>query len=277
MNIGLIINSSKNNALALGKKIIDIFSGSSVKLFVADCKCKTPFEYTPITESEVFNVSEIIIVVGGDGTIIHAAKKAALLGKGVLGINAGRLGYLAGLEENDLSEILRLLDGDYTTEERMMLSVTKGENEYFALNDAVITKGGLSRMVDIDLSVDNETLHYRADGLIAATPTGSTAYSLSAGGPVIDPKLESITLTPISPQSLFARPIILGSEKSIFLTATAPDNTGVFLTVDGENSFEILKDEVISIKKSEDFSVKLIKLKDSIFLGAMAEKFSLFK
>ena len=147
--------------------------------------------------------------------------------------------------------------------------------KYIAFNDAVISKGTHSRMIDITVSVGNDNVSYRADGLIAATPTGSTAYSLSAGGPIIDPSLESIALTPICPQSLFARPILLHSDALVSITADPPEETGAFLTIDGEESFSLSKNAVVWVKKAENISVSLIKLQDRAFLTALSEKLCL--
>ncbi len=275
MKIGIIINTSKSNSLSIANKAIGLLSDAGAEILVLNPLRELDMPFVSVPEEEFFTLSEVVIAIGGDGTIIHSAKKAALKGKAVLGINAGRVGYLAGLEEKDISDVLKLISGEYTTEKRMMLSIKLGDEEHFALNDGVISKGGLSRMIDINAEISGEALNYRADGLIAATPTGSTAYSLSAGGPVIDPELESITLTPISPRSLFARSIILGSKKTVIITATAPDDAEVYLTIDGEESFKIDSLDRVEIKKAQNLWVKLIKLNDSVFLGAMAEKFNL--
>lgn len=136
---------------------------------------------------EMVTYCDVMIAIGGDGTIIHTAKHAAIASKPLLGINLGRIGFVAGLELNELDRLQDLVDGRYHVEKRMMLEVAISQKEqketYYALNDAVISRGALSRMIDLSVGFhDNKISHYRADGLIISTPTGSTAYSLSAGG-----------------------------------------------------------------------------------------------
>ena len=274
MKIGIITNFSKKSASALFMEATKILLSGGVKIFAPKNSNKVQ-NVTYLEENELFEVCDIIIVIGGDGTIIHNAKRAAMLGKSVLGINAGRVGFLAGLEDSELSKLSTLISGEYSTEKRMLLKVRYKNFEYYCLNDAVISKGNLSRMIDISASINGECISYRADGLIAATPTGSTAYSLSAGGPIVDFRLESISRTPICPQSLYTRPILVSSENNIEVSALAPKGTDVYLTVDGEQSILVEPNETIEITKEENFFVRLIKLNDGSFLTALSEKFNL--
>lgn len=214
---------------------------------------------------------DIIITIGGDGTIIHAAKTGAEHNIPILGINAGRIGYLANISPNELSLLSALKKGTYETEERMLLEVSIGENKYYCLNEAVISKGSLSRMIDIKLLVDGSEISYRADGLIAATPTGSTAYSMSAGGPVVDPALGLFIITPICSNSLFDRPIILSENSTLEVFAVSPQNTEAYLTIDGEKSVPINEGDSIIIKKAPH-TAKLIKIKNSTFYETLSEK-----
>lgn len=155
--------------------------------------------------------SDVTVALGGDGTIIHTAKRAAICGRAVLGINGGRLGFMAGLEADELERLSALIRGEYTVEKRMLLDIVVqtgegGGTRYSALNEAVVSRGSLSRMIELEVSNRGERVaRYRADGVIVATPTGSTAYSLSAGGPVIDPALRCLLLTPVCPHSLHSR------------------------------------------------------------------------
>lgn len=277
MKIAIIINSSKDNAASIAKETINFLQKENITVLLTE-------EYLGLFDGvefcaadDIYKCADIVIVIGGDGTIIHAAKKAALHRKPVLGINAGRLGYLAGLESNEISMLTDLIHGSYEIEERMLLSVTFNNKELFCLNDAVISKGTRSRMIDISVTLENDTVSYRADGLIAATPTGSTAYSLSAGGPIIDPKVQSIALTPICPQSLFARPILLHADSKVLITANPPEETGAFLTIDGEETYQLKSNAVITVKRAENINVSLIKLQNSMFLSTLSEKFNLLK
>ena len=275
MRIALIINNTKDNAEAIALKAAEVLhrSGADVCLSKEDSIAIPNACYMP-TE-ELFDTADIFVAVGGDGTIIHTAKKAAMRSKPVLGLNAGRVGYLAGLEPEEIEKLSLLVNNNYQIEKRMVLSVNVNGQQFFALNDAVISKGKISRMIDIKVNIGDETVSYRADGLIAATPTGSTAYSLSAGGPIVDNRLESIMLTPICPRSLFARTILLSAGESITITAAAPYDAGVYLTIDGEESCPLNQDSVVKVTKAENIKVQLIKLSNGTFLSALADKFNL--
>ena len=144
------------------------------------------------SEYTMLKSCDMVLTIGGDGTIIHAARKSAPLDKPLLGINTGRLGFVAELEPNELDMLKRIAEGNYSVEKRMMLKVTCKNNDFYAMNDAVISRGSLSRLIDIDVSLAEDRGYicsYRADGLIVSTPTGSSAYSLAAGGPVVEPTI----------------------------------------------------------------------------------------
>ncbi len=228
-------------------------------------------EYFISKSLDNLNDVDIIITIGGDGTIIHAAKAGAEHNIPILGINAGRIGYLANISPNELSLLSALKKGTYETDERMLLEVSIGENKYYCLNEAVISKGSISRMIDIKLLVDGSEISYRADGLIAATPTGSTAYSMSAGGPVVDPALGLFIITPICSNSLFDRPIILSENSTLEVFAVSPQNAEAYLTIDGEISVPVHEADSITIKKAPH-TAKLIKIKNSTFYETLSEK-----
>lgn len=228
--------------------------------------------------SRMIEECDVLLAVGGDGTIIHAAKHAAAANKPVLGVNVGRLGFVAGLETNELDKFQDLVNGNYRLEERMMLEVSfkseKRKKLYYALNDAVVSRGSMSRILDFEVSLnDNNICDYRADGLIVSTPTGSTAYSLSAGGPVVDPSMKCIILTPICPHSLFTRPVVFGGGSRLGIQATSHYESEIFLTLDGEISMKISDKECIEIRKSR-LAVKLVDLKRKNFYEVVNEKLS---
>ena len=219
---------------------------------------------------------DVVIPVGGDGTIIHAARQAAEKGKPVLGINVGRLGYVAGLEVDELDRLRDLVQGNYSIENRMMLTISlvrEGKRVFYrALNDIVIARGSLSRILDFSVSLNgNNICSYRADGLIFSTPTGSTAYSLAAGGPVIDPSMQCILLTPICPHALFTRTVVFNPDASLSVHARPNTDSEIFLTVDGENSVQIQPGEMMSVRRSS-LSVGLIQLKKRDFYEVVTEK-----
>ena len=216
---------------------------------------------------------DIVIALGGDGTLIHAAKQAALKNKRVLGINFGRLGYNTGLEINELHLLKALKDYYlYHTESRMMLEVSVEGKTYYCLNDAVISRGTLSRIIDISVKFDGESeINCYSDGVIIATPTGSTAYSMSAGGPVVDPSIDGILVTPICDHSLFSRPIFLNAKTVLTVSANCKKNSEVYLTIDGQTGIKLSDDSVVTIKKSK-FSAQLIKIKNDSFIHIVNEK-----
>jgi NAD+ kinase len=227
---------------------------------------------------ELFKQANVITALGGDGTILHVAKKAALTNTPVLGVNIGRLGFMAGIEVDELDGLSKILSGDFTTSDRMMLEINIGQGErkvsYYALNDAVVSKGSLSRIIDIAISCDGRPVgNYRADGVIVSTPTGSTAYSLSAGGPVIDPVLESIGVTPICPHSLISRTVLFAPKTVIGLQPQKLSDKDAYLTVDGQDAVRLENFENIYISKAK-YKAKLIKLKDISFYEVLYNKFT---
>lgn len=277
MKLLLMPNLDKKNVVECVRQVCDLLSPKA-ELWMAETKR----EHFPGCQGlrfgkfdDLLRACDFCIAIGGDGTIIHTAKHAVLLDKPVLGINLGRLGFLATLEMGELELLHKLETGDYTVEERMMLSVVhrskNGEQTYRALNDAVLSKGALARMIDLNISCKGKGVgSYRADGAIFSTPTGSTAYSLSAGGPVIDPTIDCITLTPVAPHSPFGRTIIFNEQSVISVTPARPEQE-IYLTVDGEQGIPIeLGDEVL-ISKSKT-SVKLINLTSKLFYQVLNEK-----
>ncbi len=236
------------------------------------------FCYLPV--EGLYTEADIIIVLGGDGTILETARRAAQRGTPVLGINLGRLGYMAELEMGELELLGRLFTGDYRLESRAMLRVellsAGGELRSFcyALNDAVISNGSVSRIVDMELSEGGKPVTtYRADGLIIATPTGSTAYSMSAGGTVVDPRVSCFCVTPICPHSFIARPLIFSDDVTLEVRNVCAREKMLYLTVDGRMSFELYRNQSVRITKSEK-QTNLIRLKPYGFYARLRQKMS---
>ena len=232
------------------------------------------------TPEALCQAADIILTIGGDGTIIHAAAHASFFHKPILGINTGRLGFVAELEKDELDMLSRLADGSYSIEKRMMLQIThSGQNgfrSFRAMNDAVISRGSLSRLIDIDVSLAAEKGYicsYRADGLILSTPTGSSAYSLAAGGPVVEPTMKCILMTPVCSHSLFTRPVVFSHHSRLSVTASCDDDTEVFLTVDGAVTVTVHKEDVILVEEAGT-ATEFIRLKDRTFYRVLNEKFT---
>ncbi|MDR0314870.1 MAG: NAD(+)/NADH kinase [Oscillospiraceae bacterium] len=221
---------------------------------------------------------DVVIAVGGDGSFLNAAKKAVCYNKPILCINAGRLAFMAGLESNELILLKSIINGEYKMDRRMMLDVKiQREDEIiyddFCINDVVISRGSKLRMTDINVDCDGKRINtYRGDGIIVATPTGSTAYSLTAGGPVMNPSIESMVMTPICTQSLFARSIVFDSKNIISMYANNDSrNSDLFLSLDGDESINIAKGEKIFVKKSDRYA-DFIRLKTDEFFDVLHTK-----
>lgn len=223
--------------------------------------------------------SDIVISVGGDGSMLRAAKQAARENKNVLGINAGRLAYLCGLDKNELSLLSLLKEGKYTVQNRMMLKVTvikNGEAVYedVCLNDAVFSRGADLRLIDLNVKTGGRDIaDYLADGAIFATPTGSTAYSMSSGGPIVEPTLEAILLTPICPHSLAVRPYIFSGNAEFEVTVKIVEGGAdrVYLFCDGGDAVPIDGDCVVRIAKS-GIKSGFISIKTDNFIDVLNKK-----
>ena len=218
----------------------------------------------------------VAVALGGDGTIMHVAKAAATVGCPVLGINGGHLGFLAGLEQDELDALDGLLVGTYSEETRSLLRVTvqkaDAEHSFLAMNEAVISRGALSRLVELHIAGNGqEILSCSGDGAIIATPTGSTAYSLSAGGPVVDPSVACMLLTPVCPHTLDSRTRILPSDSVLTVTASAADGGEAFITVDGEENIAFTAADGVTICQAEE-TARLIRLKPTTFYDALSRK-----
>lgn len=275
MVAGILPNLDKRGVPDVMERMLSILIENNIQPYLPEQISYLGYESIP--EEEFYKKADVIITVGGDGTIIRYAKTAAKYGIPVLGINAGRLGFLANIEANQLSFLSKLKTGEYETEKRMILDVKLVENgqemaSFTAVNDAVISSGFMSRLIDIQAYIDHEPINYRADGLIVSTPTGSTAYSMSAGGPIIDPAINNIIITPICSHSLSAKPIILSGDTTVKFKAFSMKKSDVYLLIDGRRSYNIKPFTEIYISKSKN-NISLIKLTRRSFYKTLSEKF----
>lgn len=231
--------------------------------------------YGPLDECVA--VCDCVVALGGDGTLIHSAKHAVAVDKPVLGVNAGNLGFLAAVEQSELDSLKGLLNGNYQIRECGLLQVTvagvSGRKDFLAVNDAVISKGACSKIVELDVTCAGKPVGtYRSDGLIFSTATGSTAYSLSAGGPVVDPCIDSIIMTPICPHSLNFRSILFGADKSLVVHAGAHNANEIFVTVDGDNTVKLEPEHAIMIGKAKK-TLKFVSFSGYEFYEVLNKKF----
>lgn len=221
--------------------------------------------------------ADMILCFGGDGTILHMAKAATRHDLPILGVNIGTMGFMAELESSELRELTRLATGEYTIDRRMMLDVTVRRDRdilfhEMCLNDAVITKGAVARIVHLNVACDGVgVMQYGGDGLIVATPTGSTAYSLSAGGPIIEPEAHSILLTPICAHDMVSRCFVTSDKRTVTVELARNARRNAFLSVDGGKALKLNMGDITTITKSSR-ETKLIRLKNRSFYDVVNTK-----
>ena len=222
--------------------------------------------------------ADLIICFGGDGTILHMSKTATRAGIPILGVNIGTMGFMAELESTELEQLKRLATGDYTIDKRMMLDVTvfRDRDIIFhdiCLNDVVITKGAVARIVHLAVECDGvEAMECGGDGVIVATPTGSTAYNLSAGGPIVEPAAHSILITPICAHDVGSRCMITSDQCIINVKLIRNMRRNAYLSVDGGKSVRLNMGDVAKVKKS-NLETSLVRLKDRSFYDVVNQKF----
>ena len=239
---------------------------------------KNKIEFTYLQPEDAYAAVDAVVVLGGDGTILESARRAAPHGTYILGLNLGRLGYMAELELGEIDKLERMVSGDYKTETRSMINIeiinvegSVRKNEY-ALNDAVLSNGSISRIVDTELYEGGISIgNYRSDGMIISTPTGSTAYSLAAGGAIVDPRLNCLCVTPICPHSLTARPLIFSDSANIEIKNNCPREKTLFLTVDGRVNYELAIGERIRVTRSP-LVTNFIRLNEYSFYSRLRQK-----
>ena len=220
----------------------------------------------------------MLICCGGDGTLLHTAKTATRQGIPVLGVNIGTMGFMAELESSELSQLARIAKGDYTIDNRMMLDVTVQRDRDIifhdlCLNDIAITKGAVARIVHFQVQCDGvQLMECGGDGVIVATPTGSTAYSLSAGGPIVEPDAHSILVTPICAHDVASRCIVVSDKRTVNVAMTHNARRNAYLSVDGGKALRMNFGDVATIRKS-NLCTKLVRLKERSFFDVVNTKF----
>lgn len=253
MRVELCPNIKKDPELKVTSRIVSILVSGGHQVYVSE---DLPVRLEGVTAG-LCEKPDMMIVIGGDGTIMRAARRAAFTSTPILGIDLGRVGYLAELAPDDHDGLKAIMSGEYYVEKRMLLEtfvirngVMQGEGRV-AINDAVLSHGRLSHLLETEVFCDGSSIgRYRSDGFIVSTPTGSTAYSLSAGGPVLSPSLKGMCLTPICPHSLTARPIIVPEDSDIEIRYLSPSDSSSHLTVDGVEAAALLPGDSIKVRRS---------------------------
>lgn len=222
--------------------------------------------------------ADLLICFGGDGTILHSSKIATRHHVPILGVNIGTMGFMAELEASELPLLAKLAEGDYRVEKRMMLRVTVHNEgrELFdetALNDAAITKGAVARVIQMAVECDGvEAIDCSGDGLVVCTPTGSTAYSMSAGGPIVEPSAQNIIITPICAHAFQAKSIVTAPWRTISIRLGKLGRRNAFLSVDGGRAFRLNVGDVVTVRRAEQ-ETRLVRLKDTSFYEILNNKF----
>lgn len=275
MNILLIVNEQKDPECILAARVVDCI-GNRATVLMEDTYQNIGLKsvlYRPA--DALYNDVDIILVLGGDGTMLSVAKEAAMRHIPIIGINLGRLGFLAEIEVNELEEGLnKLFAGEYVTEKRMMIEAKLDDNtSTTALNDIVIARANsLLKILELDVYIDGEYIDdFKADGIIISTPTGSTAYSLSAGGPIVDPTMESIIVTPICPHKMYCRTILVPPDKDIRITCKSSAKNDAVVAADSEILGKLMADTSVTIRVAT-ISLELIRLKGDQFFGTLRKK-----
>lgn len=277
-HIGIIPNRLKDTDLKVTERIATWFNKNNLSAYTTPDIAEHIQAHTiAVNEKELYEICDSLIVIGGDGTILSVAEAASIKDIPIVGVNLGRLGFLADIEPQEIEVSLqKLLEGVYEIEERMMLKATiiSPEDEkyvFHALNDINVTRGSFARLVEFEIRINNELCDiYPADGMIVSSPTGSTAYNLSAGGPILVPHANTYVVTPICPHTLYAKSIILSDHDTIQI-ATLEEAKDMALSIDGRLKMYLTPQHVVHIERATQVT-KLIKLSERKFFDILREK-----
>jgi len=278
--VGLISKPNAPRAAELVPALLGWLAARGVRVRLDETSAAYAGESQGLDRSEIPEGCQLVVVLGGDGTLLAAARAVGGREVPVLGVNLGGLGFLAAVKVEELYPVLEAaLRGELRVGLRRMLHcelMRDGRNvaAYEALNDVVVSKASIARMIDLETHVDAQLVCvYKADGLVVSTPTGSTAYSLSAGGPIVFPSVDCLGLTPISPHTLTNRPVIVPARSVIRIRSRAADDEA-FLTIDGQVGEPLRHDDVVVCRSSE-YSAHLVRPPELRFFDVLREKLKL--
>jgi len=276
--VGLIVNDEKDHHLEITQKLIVDLRRNDIEVSISNKianRLKVQDKISIL--SSPYKRVNMIFSLGGDGTLLRAARLVAARGIPICGVNLGGLGFLTQIGVHELNHYLKsILEGAYQIENRMMLSgyiVREEENirQFHCLNDIVVAKKLFARLIHLETYINEEyVIHYAADGLVISTPTGSTAYSLSAGGPIIYPSMKSMVITPICPHTLSARALVI-HHNDIFKVVVRSKAKDVMLTVDGQQGFDLKENDLIVIQESK-YQTQLVTFPEKSFYGILRKK-----
>lgn len=280
LKIGIIPNMEKDKDLILTENITNWLMEKKAEVMLnknfATLIAKSELGFN---NEEIFENADAIIVLGGDGTLLNIARQSASYEVPLFGINLGHLGFLTEVEAEDMYLALeKLISGEYEIERRMMLEATVEKDSIqleksIALNDVGITKGPFARIISLGIYInDNFVDLYSADGIVISSPTGSTAYSLSAGGPIVSPDVKVLIITPICPHTLHSRSIVVSNEDVVKIEV-CENNTEVMLTLDGQQGYKVKSGDIVTVRQSQYYT-NLVKLKGRSFFQVLRQKMS---
>ncbi len=280
---GIMPNLEKDEDLSVTKRLITFLENKGCCPYIpCDIAKNFNLDKYGIDEDRLFSIADFIIVLGGDGTLLGIGRRTAKYNTPLLGINLGNLGFLTAADNLGAEyAIEKVLENDYKVEKRLMIEayINKGDNinndGIIALNDICITRGAFSKLVEIDVYANKEYLDtVRADGIIISTPTGSTAYNLSAGGPILKPDTKIMAITPICPHNLYSRSIVISADDVITMVMRSKSNDSEFLlSADGQDAIKMKNNDIVRIKKSQ-FYTTIIKTEMKSFYDILREKLS---
>jgi NAD+ kinase len=279
MNIGVVVNVEKDQGLKYTKILLDSINKNGAKYIVCEkIAKKLGLIESSFSEEELIEMSDIIVCLGGDGSFLKAARMILEKDVPIIGINLGNLGFLADVDKNEIdTAVKKLVNNDYNIEKRMLLEtkIIRDNNIIAmdtALNDVVVSRGALSRILHLRTYVDDNFMDmFPGDGLIISTPTGSTAYTLSAGGPIVQPDAGLIIVTPICPHLLYSRSFIATKDKVVKIIVDEDCDHNAMVTVDGQVGYEIRGGDLIITKESSK-TIKMIKINTRHFLEVLRGK-----
>ena len=260
MTVFLIPNLKKGNAVPTALRAAKTLRGAGARVLLSDAVREyfVGMGQEFAEDAKAFELCDVIVTVGGDGTILHAARQSLGYNKPLLGINIGRMGFLATVEAYEMEKLERLVHGEYILDRRSILSVSvDGQNRFrqTALNDVVISKSGISQTVDVEIFCDDILVnHYQGDGVVIATPTGSTAYSLSAGGPVLDAHIAGLVVTPICAHSLHSPSMVFSAGRRLRVSLSSPLGPhNALLSCDGRSPETISCQDTVDVALSDKY------------------------
>lgn len=269
LRIGIILHSNRQDALDYASRAVRFLKAHDVHVSAED-------EFAPLLDVPPFSRADgmdVIVSLGGDGTLLRGMQYAFRWDAALLGINMGRVGFLTEIEPKDIeSALAAVIAGEYDIDSRAVLRVSTGQEQWYALNDVVLSRGGSPRLTTINAWVDGDLSgKYVADGIVVATPTGSTGYSLSAGGPIIAPQVECIVITPICAHTLQHRPTVVHGGAQITLELLPEDVQTAALQVDGQSQAELTSGMRVQIGMDQR-RIRLIRLKPQRFFQLVRDK-----